>query len=107
VKFDVFLLPEAGGDLVAIHRYVSRKHSTRRADALLIKLERACATLARFPLRGHVPFELERIAILDFGEIVIRPHRIVYQIDGARVDVHAVLDGRRELQDLLAERMLR
>ena len=34
-------------------------------------------------------------------------YRIVYEIAGREVHVLAILDGRRDLQDLLAERLLR
>jgi toxin ParE1/3/4 len=77
------------------------------ADALLAPIERVCAGLARFPLRGHVPPELERIGVFEFREVHARPYRIIYEIVGRAVHVHAVLDGRRALQDLLARRLLR
>ena len=40
-------------------------------------------------------------------ELVVRPYRIVYRIRKDTVMVGAVLDGRRDLEDLLLERLTR
>ena len=40
-------------------------------------------------------------------ELVIRPYRLVYRIEGDTVIVLAVFDARRDLEDLLLERLLR
>jgi hypothetical protein len=37
----------------------------------------------------------------------VRPYRIVYRIEGDTVTVLGVLDGRRDLEDALLERLLR
>jgi toxin ParE1/3/4 len=103
----VLLTQEAEDDLVALHAYVSAADSAARADALLTRLEAACRSLERLPRRGHVPPELQRVGVTDFREIHVRPYRIIYEIVGAAVHVHAVLDGRRDLPELLAQRLLR
>jgi toxin ParE1/3/4 len=40
-------------------------------------------------------------------ELVVRPYRIVYRIRKDIVMVGAVIDGRRDLEDLLLERLTR
>ena len=40
-------------------------------------------------------------------ELTIRPYRLVYRIEGDTVTVLAVFDARRDLEDLLFERLLR
>jgi toxin ParE1/3/4 len=42
-----------------------------------------------------------------FREIHFKPYRIIYQIVESDVYIHAVLDGRRDLQELLEIRLLR
>jgi hypothetical protein len=37
----------------------------------------------------------------------VRPYRLVYRIEGNSVNVLALFDGRRDLEDILFERMLR
>lgn len=103
----VIVLPEAESDLFTIHRYVAEHGFPSRADKLLARLEQACARLERFPHRGHIPPELRRIGITDFLEISVAPYRIIYELAKRAVYVHAVLDDRRDLQELLGERILR
>ena len=59
------------------------------------------------PERGHIPPELERIGVFGFREIHFKPYRIVYEIERKGVFIHCVLDGRRDLQELLESRLLR
>jgi len=54
-----------------------------------------------------VPPELERVGVFEFREVHFKPYRILDEVVGARVYVHAILDRRRDLQDLLARRVLR
>lgn len=57
--------------------------------------------------RGHIPPEMARLGVHDFREIHYKPYRILYEIIGTEVIVHAVVDGRRDLRDILAARLLR
>lgn len=107
MKRRISLVETAERDLFEIHLYVESDDSPERADALLDGLERAVATLAEMPERGHVPPELERIGIREYREIHYKPYRILYAIDGDGVIVHCILDGRRDMQSLLEHRLLR
>ncbi len=107
MKRRVLLVDAAERDLYEIHLYVELNDSPARADALLDGLERAVATLAEMPERGHFPPELDRIGIREYREIHFKPYRILYAIPGDAVVVHCVLDGRRDMQSLLEERLLR
>lgn len=61
-----------------------------------------------FPERGRTPPELRAIGDRTWLEIQEPPWRIVYRIAGkSTVEIHAVLDGRRSLEDFLTERLLR
>ena len=57
--------------------------------------------------RGHIPPELERVGVYEYREIYFKPYRIIYQIVESDVYIHCVLDSRRDLEDLLQERLLR
>jgi toxin ParE1/3/4 len=94
-------------DLYDIHQYIELNDSPERADLLLDGLERAIAGLAEMPERGHFPPELERIGIHEYREIHFKPYRVIYVIDGYNVIVYSVLDGRRDMQTLLQQRVLR
>jgi len=102
----VVVLPEAEDDLVAIYRFVAENDSINHADGLLDKIENKCSSLSELSRRGHRVPELKRMHVGTFREIHFKPYRIIYQVVGNSVFIHAVLDGRRELQELLEKRIL-
>ena len=107
MKYTVHLIIDAENDLLDIYRYVRRHDSAEKSDRLMDNLESTITKLETLPLRGHHPPELERIGVLEFREIFFKPYRIIYQITNKDVYVHSVLDSRRDLQELLQQRMLR
>ena len=107
MKYQVHLIHDAEKDIFEIYNYVFRHDSPGKADSLFEHLKDSCLSLVDFPERGHTPPELERISVFDFLEIHFKPYRIIYQIQKNEVYIHCVLDGRRELQELLQLRLLR
>ncbi len=71
------------------------------------QIEKACFALSEMPERGHIPPELEKIGVLDYREINVKVYRIIYQVFGSDVYLHCVLDGRRDIQAILQQRILR
>jgi len=107
MKFTVHLVADAEQDFLDIYQYVARSDTPPKADKLLRNLARTILRLQAMPLRGHIPLELERAGVMEFREVLFKPYRIIYQVVKSRVHVHCVLDGRRNMQDLLQERILR
>jgi toxin ParE1/3/4 len=98
---------DAEEDLFEIYRYVALNDSIEQADRLFGALKRACYSLRTLPLRGHIPPELQEIGVSQFREIRFKPYRILFSIDRMTVTIHCVLDGRRDMQSLLQDRLLR
>jgi len=71
------------------------------------KLVEKIQSLQEFPNRGHIPPELKLLGVEDLSEISYKPYRIIYQIIKRVIFVHCVLDGRRDIQKLLQERLIR
>jgi len=107
MKYPIYLSADAEDDIFDIWKYVARTESQQKADYLLQKLQETCRSIEEFPERGHVPPELERVHVREYREIHWKPYRIIYRIQDARVFVHCIVDGRRNLQELLIERSLR
>jgi toxin ParE1/3/4 len=107
MTFAVLLTVDAERDLLDLHRYVAANDGPVHAGCLLTNLEKIITGPDTMPGRGHCPPELERIGVLEFRELFFKPYRIIYGIDGTDVIVHCILDGRREMLDLLQERLLR
>lgn len=96
----------AKSDLREIFRYVEQHDSAAKADLLVSGIEQAIVSLAATPLRRHYPPELDRLGIREFREIHFKPYRIIYSIMESKVIVNSVLDGRRDMNTLLQQRLL-
>lgn len=107
VKFKVNILSSAEEDLFEIYQYVYFNDSEEKAEKLHSKLYEKCISLQEYPNRGNVPSELSLLGIDDFLDLNYKPYRIIYQIVEKVVFVHCVLDGRRDMQKLLQERLIR
>ena len=94
-------------DLYEIYNYVRKSGSPINAQKLFLRLEQTCMSLTDNPKRWHIPPELERIGVYEYREIHIKRYRIIYQIINNDVFIHCILDGRRDLQELLEYRILR
>jgi toxin ParE1/3/4 len=46
------------------------------------------------------------LGIREYRETFFKPYRIVYHVEGARVFISLIADGRRDMQSLLARRLL-
>ena len=107
MKFKVNVIKSAEEDLLEIYKYIYFSDCEENADKIFSKLAEKITSLQEFPNRGHIPQELKLLGIEDFLEINYKPFRIIYQIIGKMVFVHSVLDGRRDIQKLLEERLMR
>lgn len=106
-RYDVIIDVEAENDIFAIYSYIALSDSIDHADRIYAALRKTCDTLRTLPVRGHIPPELYDIGVVEFRELQFKPYRIFYSIDGAVVSIHCVLDGRRDIQTILQERLLR
>lgn len=107
MNYEIILAETAESDMYNIHEYVELHDSQLRANKLLEDIEQTVFSLETMPQRGHCPPELLRLGIREFREIHFKPYRIIYAIRGRDVIINSVLDGRRDIQTLLQQRLLR
>lgn len=107
MKYKVNIIESAEDDLLEIYKYIYFNDCEENADKIYAKLVEKTTSLQEFPNRGHIPSELKLLGIEDFLEIHYKPFKIIYQIIEKIVFVHCVLDGRRDMQKLLQERLIR
>lgn len=106
-KYDVIFDQDAEEDLFDIATFAAVNDSGEGADRLLSALRQTCQTVRRPPLRGNIPTELFQIGVIEFRELHYKPYRVIYSLESTTVYVHCVLDGRRDIQTILQERLLR
>lgn len=96
----------AEGDLRAIVEFIA-VDDPETAICVFERIEARCATLKQMPERGRIVPELAAFGILAYRELVVSPWRVVYRISGQTVFVLAVVDGRRNIEDVLLDRLVR
>ncbi|HCY75254.1 MAG TPA: plasmid stabilization protein [Ignavibacteriales bacterium] len=107
MKYKVVFDPLAKLDLKEIFLYVAVNDNIQSANKLLDAIEETCYKLEKYPDRGHIPPELKTTGIKSYLEIHYKPYRIIYEIENNLVYVHSVIDGRRNIQEILSNRFLR
>ena len=106
MRYEVLLTEGAERDLEAIYDYVAHFDSPASAGYVLDKLLETVETLITFPERGSHTKELLVLGIRDFRQIFFKPYRVIYRIVERRVYIYLIADGRRDMQSLLARRLL-
>jgi toxin ParE1/3/4 len=106
VEFEVLLTEGAEQDLEAIHDYLSEFDSVANANHVLDELMALMASLSKFPQRGIYPRELVGLGIKEYRQTVFKPYRVIYRVTGNQVIVYLIADGRRDMQSVLARRLL-
>lgn len=104
--FSVLLTEGAEQDLEAIYDYVAEFDSLPKAEQLLERLLAVAEGLALFPERGSYLRELLALGIKEYRQTMFKPYRLIYRVAGSQVIVHLIADGRRDMQSLLARRLL-
>ncbi|MDX8125763.1 type II toxin-antitoxin system RelE/ParE family toxin [Methylomonas sp. OY6] len=102
----VRLTEPALADLLAINDYFLVGVSDKVAAKIIDALETAVNSLADLNERGTVPKELLGLGIRQYRQIIVKPYRIIYQRMPEQVVVHAILDGRSDMQTLLTQRLI-
>ena len=63
--------------------------------------------LTHLPQRGRIVPELKFHGVMIYRELLSGPWRLMYRVEGGTVVIVSVLDGRRQLANLLLARFLR
>ena len=103
--FAVEWAEQAYEDVRGILARIAVEHP-KNAQAVYRKIVSAATSLCTHPRRGRKVPELVANGVRDCRELLVAPFRLVYRASGKKVTVLAVLDGRRDLEDLLLERAL-
>jgi toxin ParE1/3/4 len=106
MRREVVLTQDAERDLEELYAYIAKFDSPKSADHVLDRVLGIAETLATFPERGSQPPELRSIGMQEFRQVFFKPYRVIYRIHDAQVVVYLIADGRRDLQSILARRLL-
>ena len=105
-KFEVLLTEGAEQDLEAIHDYLSEFDCVTNANHVLDELMDIVESLSKIPERGSYPKELVGLGIKEYRQTFFKPYRVIYRVTGGQVIIYLIADGRRDMQSVLARRLL-
>lgn len=105
-KLEVLLTRGAEQDLEAIYDYISEFDCVTNANYVLDELMGIVESLSRFPERGSYPKELVGLGIKEYRQAFFKPYRVIYRVTDSQVIIYLIADGRRDMQTVLARRLL-
>ncbi len=105
-RFNVLLTKGAEQDLEAIYDYIAEFDCVANANHVLDELLQVAKNLSRFPERGSYPKELATLGIKEYRQTSFKPYRVIYRVTGSQVIIYLIADGRRDMQSVLARRLL-
>ncbi|GHT65301.1 hypothetical protein FACS1894110_06820 [Spirochaetia bacterium] len=92
-------------DLYEIIDYIALTNESY-AIKILDKIEGAVKKLDVLPTRGRVVPELGKYGYLLYREIIVDYWKIMYKIENKTVWIMVVIDGRRNVEDIILKRMM-
>lgn len=105
-KFSVLWSNTAQRDLLNIIDYIAI-NSKQNAKNIFKKIKENASNLNTMPEKGRIVPELDFFNIRTYREIIESPWRIIYRIEEQKMHILAVIDGRRNFEDILLQRFLR
>lgn len=105
-RFEVLLTEGAEQDLASIHDYIAEFDCVANANHVLDELTDVVESLSKFPERGSYPKELVGLGIKEYRQTHFKPYRVIYRLAGSQVIIYLIADGRRDMQAVLARRLL-
>lgn len=104
--YQVLLTRGAEDDLESIYDYIAQFDCVANANYVLDQVMEVTQSLAHMPERGVFPKELLALGIKEYRQVFFKPYRLIYRVMGDRVIVYLIVDGRRDMQAVLARRLL-
>ena len=104
-KFKVVWGDVAENDLIGIIEYIA-EDSPATANKILRKIKEKAVSLFHFPQKGRIVPELLEQGIAEYRELIVAPWRVIYKIEKKQVLVFSVLDARRNIEDILLQRLI-
>lgn len=104
--YQVYWSKTAESDLIAIIQFI-RDNSPQAAAKTFTNIKDKTSDLVLFPERGRIVPELLAQGIGHYRELIISPWRVIYRFSGDAVYVLSVIDSRRNVEDILLDRLIR
>ena len=105
-KYRIIFSKFAENDLLNIVEYYNNINKSY-AKNLFSNIEEKIIKLKTFPDQGRIVSELEKQNIIDYRELIEGNYRIIYTVQENNIIIHTIIDSRRNLEDLLIQKLMR
>ena len=105
-KYLVNMTQNAENDLNEIILVIAQ-NNPQTALKILERIQAKIKTLDHFPYKGAYVPELLARNIKEYRQITESPWKIIYKVDDDVVNILAIIDSRRNLQDILVKKLLK
>ena len=103
----VVLTQDTETDLEAIYDYIAEYDCAENAYYVLDELLKTANNLSHFPKKGSIPKELLDLGNRDYCQTLFNSYRLIYKIIYQQIVIFLITDGRRDMQALLTQHLLR
>lgn len=98
--------PTALQDLEEILGYVAVEDSSEASERLASRILGRAASLASHPRRCRIVPELRAVGVNEYRELIFAPYRVLFTVRKRAVWIAGLLDGRRDIEEILIDRYL-
>ena len=98
-KYTLRYLPVAVDDLISIFDWIAND-SPANAAVFINKLDQHIGSLQAHPLLGHIPKD-DKLKSSGYRVLVIESYLIFYIVRDKAVEIHRVIHGSRNLDDIV------
>jgi len=106
MKYEILWTEAAKQDLTEIIEYIAI-NEIEIAKKQYSRIKEYSEKLKSFPEQGRIIPELLNQNINKYRELIISPWRMMFKIEGNIIYILAVIDGRRNIEDVLMKRQIR
>jgi plasmid stabilization system protein ParE len=104
--YSLFWSNDAEESLNEIIEYIVGNSGIEMAEKIFNRLKKRVNTLKVNPLQGKIVQELKDVGIRQIHELVESPWRIFYKVGERKVYILCILDGRRDIQEILISKVI-
>ncbi len=105
-RFEVLLTDGAQQDLQSLDDHICEFDGAANANRVLDELMDVVESLSKLPQRGSYPKELVGLGIKEYRQTFFGPYRVIYRVTSGQAIIYLIVDGRRDMQSVLAKRLL-
>jgi toxin ParE1/3/4 len=97
---------DAKADLVEIVTYIKENSGSKIAQQVYDRIKAKVEKASSFPEGNRTVPELKEIGVNEIREIIESPWRIFFRFNSNEIKIISVIDGRRNIEEILYKKMM-